>query len=64
MILRSDEVTRGLERAPHRSLLKARGIIDNEMDRPFIGVVNSWSKLIPGHLMVAGRLDIPTAVVT
>jgi len=50
MTLRSDEVTKGLERAPHRSLLKAMGIIDNEMDRPFIGVVNSWSELIPGHI--------------
>ena len=59
MILRSDEVTKGLERAPNRSLLKAMGMVDNEIDRPFIGVVNSWSKSIPGHLMVAGRLDIP-----
>ena len=50
MTLRSDEVTKGLERAPHRSLLKAMGVIDNEMDRPFIGVVNSWSELIPGHI--------------
>jgi len=50
MTLRSDEITKGLERAPHRSLLKAMGIIDNEMDRPFIGVVNSWSELIPGHI--------------
>jgi dihydroxy-acid dehydratase len=50
MTLRSDEVTKGLERAPHRSLLKAMGIIDNEMDRPFIGIVNSWSELIPGHI--------------
>lgn len=50
MTLRSDDVTKGLERAPHRSLLKAMGMIDNEMDRPFIGVVNSWSELIPGHI--------------
>ncbi len=50
MTLRSDEVTKGFERAPHRSLLKAMGVIDNEMDRPFIGVVNSWSELIPGHI--------------
>jgi dihydroxy-acid dehydratase len=50
MTLRSDEVTKGLERAPHRSLLKAMGVIDYEMDRPFIGVVNSWNELIPGHI--------------
>jgi len=39
MTLRSDEVTKGLERAPHRSLLKAMGVTDNETDRSFIGVV-------------------------
>lgn len=50
MTLRSDEVTKGLERAPHRSLLKAVGLTDNEMDRPFIGVVNSWNEVIPGHI--------------
>ncbi|MDF1557113.1 MAG: dihydroxy-acid dehydratase [ANME-2 cluster archaeon] len=50
MTLRSDEVKKGLERAPHRSLLKAVGLIDDEMDRPFIGVVNSWNEVIPGHI--------------
>ncbi|MDW7775970.1 MAG: dihydroxy-acid dehydratase [Methanosarcinales archaeon] len=50
MTLRSDEVKKGLERAPHRSLLKAVGLTDYEMDRPFIGVVNSWNEVIPGHI--------------
>src|SRR5665648_489116 len=50
MTLRSDEVTKGLERAPHRSLLKAVGLTDYEMDLPFIGVVNSWNEVIPGHI--------------
>ncbi|NOZ59796.1 MAG: dihydroxy-acid dehydratase [Euryarchaeota archaeon] len=48
--MRSDAVKRGLERAPHRSLLKAMGITDEEIDRPFVGVVNSWNELIPGHV--------------
>ena len=38
---RSDSVKRGLERAPHRALLRALGITDDEMNQPFIGVVNS-----------------------
>ncbi|MCE8424258.1 MAG: dihydroxy-acid dehydratase [Candidatus Methanoperedens sp.] len=48
--MRSDNVKKGLERAPHRSLLKAVGLIDEEMSRPFIGVVNSWNEVIPGHI--------------
>ena len=50
MTLRSDEVTKGLERSPHRSLLKAVGLTDYEMDLPFLGVVNSWTEVIPGHI--------------
>jgi dihydroxy-acid dehydratase len=50
MTLRSDEVTQGLERSGHRSLLKAVGLTDDEMNRPFIGVVNSWNEVIPGHI--------------
>ncbi len=49
MKLRSDQITKGVQRAPHRSLLKADGITDEEMDRPFIAVVNSRSDVIPGH---------------
>lgn len=47
--MRSDTIKTGPERAPHRSLLKALGITDNEMRRPFIAVVNSKSDFIPGH---------------
>ena len=46
---RSDAVTIGIERAPHRSLLRALGVSDEEMSRPFVGVVNSYSEVIPGH---------------
>ncbi len=48
--MRSDNIKKGLERAPHRSLLKAVGLIDEEMKLPFIGVVNSWNEIIPGHI--------------
>ncbi|MCD6529604.1 dihydroxy-acid dehydratase, partial [Candidatus Bathyarchaeota archaeon] len=48
--MRSDEVKEGIERAPNRSLLKAVGITDEEMDKPFIAVVNSYASIVPGHL--------------
>ncbi len=48
--MRSDQVKKGLERAPHRSLLRALGITDEEMERPFIAVVNSWNEFVPGHV--------------
>lgn len=48
--MRSDSIKKGLERAPHRSLLKAVGLTDEEMELPFIGVVNSWNEVIPGHI--------------
>lgn len=40
----------GLEKYPHRSLLKAMGLTDEEIDRPLIGVANSYNELIPGHI--------------
>ncbi len=46
----SDEVKKGLERTPHRSLLKADGLTDEEISRPFIGVVSSKNEIIPGHI--------------
>ncbi|MEO2241309.1 MAG: dihydroxy-acid dehydratase [Euryarchaeota archaeon] len=50
--MRSDEVRRGLERAPHRSLLRACGLTDEELegDGPFIAVVNTYSEVVPGHV--------------
>ncbi len=48
--MRSEEIKVGIERAPHRSLLKALGIDDEELDKPFIGVINSYSEIIPGHI--------------
>ena len=47
--MRSDEVKSGVSRAPHRSLLKALGLDAAQIERPFIGVVNSFNEVVPGH---------------
>ena len=47
--MNSDKVKMGVEKAPHRSLMKALGLIDEEIQRPFIGVVNSFNEIVPGH---------------
>ncbi len=47
---RSDAITKGFERTPHRALLKSTGIPNEEMDKPFIGIASSFSDLIPGHI--------------
>lgn len=46
----SDNIKKGPERAPHRSLLNALGFTDEEMARPLIGVVNSYNEIVPGHM--------------
>ncbi|HSN67286.1 MAG TPA: dihydroxy-acid dehydratase, partial [Fusibacter sp.] len=46
---RSHQLTQGVERAPHRSLLKALGLTEEEMEQPFIGVVSAFSEIVPGH---------------
>jgi dihydroxy-acid dehydratase len=48
--MRSDVVKKGMERAPHRSLLYALGVSREEMKRPFIGIVNSFTEVVPGHI--------------
>jgi dihydroxy-acid dehydratase len=48
--MRSDLMTKGLERAPHRSLFKAMGYTDEELSRPIIGIANSANEIIPGHI--------------
>ena len=47
---RSDAVKKGPERTPHRSLLKACGLTDGQMKKPFIGIVNSFNEVVPGHI--------------
>ena len=48
--MKSDSMKLGWEKAPHRSLLKALGLTDKEIERPMIGVVNSQNEIVPGHL--------------
>lgn len=46
---RSDAITQGFERTPHRALLKGTGVPQQQMDKPFIGIASSFTDLIPGH---------------
>jgi len=48
--MRSDLMKKGIERAPHRSLLKAMGYTDSEIEKPIIGVANSANEIVPGHI--------------
>ena len=48
--MRSDNVTRGVERAPNRSLFYALGYTKEELERPLIGVVCSYNEIVPGHM--------------
>jgi len=48
--MNSQEIKTGWERAPHRSLLRATGVTSADFDKPFIGVCNSFSEAIPGHM--------------
>ncbi len=48
--MKSDKMKKGVERAPHRSLLKAIGYTDDEIQRPVIGIANSANTIIPGHV--------------
>ena len=57
MELRSDRMKKGPSRAPHRSLLKADGLTDEEISRPIIAVVNSANEIIPGHLQLGTIAD-------
>ena len=57
--MKSDIVKKGVERAPHRSLLYAVGCTRADMDKPFIGIINSFSEVVPGHIHLR---DIAEAV--
>ena len=52
MQLTSDRMKGGLSKAPHRSLLKADGLTDEEISRPLVAVINSHNEIIPGHLLL------------
>jgi dihydroxy-acid dehydratase len=48
--MRSNKIKTGIERSPHRALLKATGVTDADMQKPFIAVVNSYVDIVPGHV--------------
>ena len=48
--MRSDMVKKGIERAPHRALLRAVGCSSGDWGKPFVGVINSFSEIVPGHI--------------
>ena len=48
--MRSDNVKKGSERAPNRSLFYALGYTPEELDRPLIGVISAYSEIVPGHM--------------
>ena len=50
--MRSNEIKQGFDRAPHRSLLRATGVKDEDFEKPFIGVANSFIEIIPGHFFL------------
>jgi dihydroxy-acid dehydratase len=50
--MRSNEIKEGFDRAPHRSLLRATGVKDDDFAKPFIGVANSFIEIIPGHFFL------------
>jgi len=55
--MRSDQMKKGLERTPHRSLFKAMGYTDEELSRPLIGIANSQNEIIPGHIELDRIVD-------
>ena len=55
--MRSDDVKTGIEKAPSRSLLRASGLTDEDMQRPFIGIADSWNNIVPGHVHLNKVVD-------
>jgi len=49
-LMRSDAVKKGVDRAPHRALLHAVGLGDEDLEKPFIGIVSSYTNIVPGHI--------------
>ncbi len=48
--MKSDNIKKGIQRAPHRSLLRACGVEDKDFEKPFIGIANSFTDIVPGHI--------------
>jgi dihydroxy-acid dehydratase len=61
--MRSDTIKKGHDRAPHRALLKATGVTDADMGKPFIGIANSYIDIVPGHMHLKEFGDLVKAAV-
>ncbi|MCW4007728.1 MAG: dihydroxy-acid dehydratase [Candidatus Bathyarchaeota archaeon] len=55
--MRSDEIKKGIERAPHRALLKALGLTDKDIEKPFVGIASSYTNIVPGHIHLRSIAD-------
>jgi dihydroxy-acid dehydratase len=55
--MRSDNIKKGINRTSHRSLLRACGLDDDDMKKPFIGIANSYTDIVPGHIHLKGLVD-------
>ena len=62
--MHSDDIKKGVERAPNRSLLYALGLTDEEIRRPIIGVVSSFNEIVPGHMTLDKITDAVKAGVS
>ena len=48
--MKSDNVKKGMQQAPHRSLFNALGFTEEEMNKPMVGIVSSYNEIVPGHM--------------
>jgi len=55
--MRSDRIKKGVERTPHRSLLRALGFSDDDLKKPLIGIANSFNEVIPGHIHLRNLVE-------
>ena len=55
--MKSDNIKKGMKQAPHRSLLNALGMTQEEMDKPLVGIVSSYNEIVPGHMNLDKIVD-------
>ena len=55
--MRSDNAKAGMQQAPARSLFRALGLTDEELERPLIGIVSSYNEIVPGHMNLDKIVD-------
>mgnify|MGYP000764528159 CR=1 FL=1 len=60
--MKSDNVKKGMQQAPHRSLFNALGFTEEEMNKPMVGIVSSYNEIVPGHMNPVSytHLTLPT----